>query len=364
MLARSWFRAALTRVSVLQRQSRADECRIAVGSTALGQAQLRSGKAPDLSRGSAVVAPGPAAIARVGVGHVCSGSGVVSTVLGRNNIALQAPPKLAIIQTYLQPLWRSGIVQRQLLSGGNAARSDDTRSVKIAIIEWLSDSLKHAKVVLHPTDKTQRGFNNPVTGRLLCPIVLDYADDSVRRLLETHQATIDGHPVNGSHWPIFAFDEHRYNPAMPWESFLRGRLIVQGFRHIFTSPSSAVADDDGHRGTRTGNAAIHGMTKVTPGSIIYSATQVHFALSSATVFNKNNKKNDTIIFYRSLLDFFEDPRLAAPVADLLEWWNCTVFPTYYQGPQTTAVNHGLQQMHAALQALASQGQDIATLPLA
>ncbi|KAI0362803.1 hypothetical protein OH77DRAFT_1417095 [Trametes cingulata] len=255
-----------------------------------------------------------------------------------------------------QPVTR---ISAALLSGGNAARSDDTRSIKIAIIEWLSDSLKQAKVVLHPTNKSQRGFNNPVTGRLLCPIVLDYADESIRKLLETHQATIDGQPVNGSHWPVFAFDEQRYNPAMPWESFLRGRLVVQGFRHIFTSPSSAVADDarDANRGTRTGNAAIHGMTKVTPGSIIYSATQVHFALSSATVFNKNNRKNDSIIFYRSLIDFFEDARLAAPVADLLEWWNRTVFPTYYQGPQTAVINHGLQQMHAALQALADEVQD-------
>ncbi|KAI9059486.1 hypothetical protein FKP32DRAFT_1579870 [Trametes sanguinea] len=211
----------------------------------------------------------------------------------------------------------------QLLVGSNAARSDDTRSIKIAIVEWLSGSLKDAGVVLRPMDKAQRGFNNPVTGRLLCPVVLDFDDEQMRKLLETHQATIDGEAINGSHWPTFVYDLNKYNPALPWESFLRGRLVVQAFRHIFTSPSSATAvgDEDTHRGTRTGNAALHGMTRVTVGSIIYCATQVHFALSATAVFNKNNKSNDSVVFYHSLVDYFEAPQFAGPVHDLLDWWN-------------------------------------------
>ncbi|KAH9854398.1 hypothetical protein C2E23DRAFT_726445 [Lenzites betulinus] len=223
-----------------------------------------------------------------------------------------------------QPVTRVGAA---LLSGSNAARSDDTRSIKIAIVEWLSSELAAAGVVLHPKDKTQRGFGNPVTGRLLCPIELNYDDDNIRKLLETHQATIGGIPVNGSHWPKFAFDEHQYNPQLPWLSFLRGRLLLSAFRHIFLSPSSATRDDtvNENRGTRAGNAAIHGMTKVTPGSIIYCATQVHFALSSTAVFNKNNKNNNTITFQRSLVEYFENPSLAAPVAELLDWWNRCVF---------------------------------------
>ncbi|KAI8994033.1 hypothetical protein BD414DRAFT_411224, partial [Trametes punicea] len=194
---------------------------------------------------------------------------------------------------------------------------DDTRSVRIAVVEWLSNDLQQASVVLHPNNKANRGFNYPVTDRLLCPMELNYADETF-----THQTTINDEPVSGSHWPTFAFDEDKFNPVTPWESFLRGRLIVQAFRHIFTSPSSATTENnDGSRSTRSGNAALHGMTRVTIGSIIYCATQVHFALSTAAVFNKNNKSNDSVVFYHSLVEFFEYVCFAGPVRDLLDWWN-------------------------------------------
>ncbi|KAI9068225.1 hypothetical protein FKP32DRAFT_1587883 [Trametes sanguinea] len=247
-----------------------------------------------------------------------------------------------------QPLRR---VSSALLAGCNAARSDDTRAIKLAIVEWLSAALQEANVVLHPANKAQRGFNNVVTGRLLCPIVLDYHDDSVRKLLESYQATVDGVPVDGSHWPTFAYDEATYNPALPWQSFLCGRLIIQAFRHVFTSPSSATADDGADSGvsTRSGNAALHGMTRVTPGSIIYCATHVHFALSSTAIFNKNNKGNDSVIFYRSLVEYFDEPRYAAPVKDLLAWWNRTIFPAHHRA-QASMINHGLQSMNAAMDA--------------
>ncbi|KAL1939912.1 hypothetical protein VTO73DRAFT_9612 [Trametes versicolor] len=245
-----------------------------------------------------------------------------------------------------------------LLAGSNAARADDTRSIKIAVVEWLADDLKAAGVTLNPKTKPQRGFLNEVTGRLLCPVVLDYDDPSIRSLLESHQATIDGEPVNGSDWPNFVFDQQGLNPAQPWVNFLRGRLIILAFRHIFISPSSALGDDEleGTRGTRTGNAALHGMMSVTPGSIIYAATHVHFALSSAAVFNKNNQNNDTVVFHRALVAFFEDPLFAAPVADMLTWWNRVIFPTAHQGLATGTINRGLVQMQAAMQAAMQQGE--------
>ena len=46
---------------------------------------------------------------------------------------------------------------------------------------------------------------------------------------------------------------------------------VQAFKHIFTSPSSVEKEN---KATRSGNARIHGMTRVTIASIAYVATQV------------------------------------------------------------------------------------------
>jgi hypothetical protein len=45
----------------------------------------------------------------------------------------------------------------------------------------------------------------------------------------------------------------------------------QAFKHIFTSPSSVDLDP---KATRSGNARIHGMTRVTTASLAYVATQV------------------------------------------------------------------------------------------
>lgn len=56
-------------------------------------------------------------------------------------------------------------------------------------------------------------------------------------------------------------------PSRSLSSYIR-----QTFKHIFTSPSSV---DKEVKATRSGNARIHGMTRVTTGSISYAATQVH-----------------------------------------------------------------------------------------
>ena len=45
----------------------------------------------------------------------------------------------------------------------------------------------------------------------------------------------------------------------------------QAFKHVFTSPSSV---DQEPKATRSGNARIHGMRRVTKASIAYVATQV------------------------------------------------------------------------------------------
>lgn len=46
---------------------------------------------------------------------------------------------------------------------------------------------------------------------------------------------------------------------------------MQAFKHIFTSPSSVEKEA---KATRSGNARIHGMTRVTTASLAYVATQV------------------------------------------------------------------------------------------
>ena len=63
---------------------------------------------------------------------------------------------------------------------------------------------------------------------------------------------------------------------------LSDKYVLKAFKHAFTSPSSA---DKELKATRSGNACLHGMTCVMPGSIAYIATQVlpfHFCSGIST----------------------------------------------------------------------------------
>ena len=69
--------------------------------------------------------------------------------------------------------------------GVSSARSDDTKSLKGAVLDWIFPRDGDMRNVL-PMDpppqplnrnvKTNRGFHHPVTGALLCPAGLDYND--------------------------------------------------------------------------------------------------------------------------------------------------------------------------------------------
>jgi len=98
--------------------------------------------------------------------------------------------------------------------------------------------------------------------------------------------------VAGDQWPLLVYADCTYDSAEPWEGLFRNKLLVwvfliafilqysvnwctynfQAFKHIFTSPSSVNLDA---KATRSGNARIHGMTRVTTASLAYVATQVH-----------------------------------------------------------------------------------------
>jgi hypothetical protein len=100
--------------------------------------------------------------------------------------------------------------------------------------------------------------------------------------------------VCGDQWPLFLYADLAYDPDDPWKGLMRNQLLItvrwchrhchryilshiyQGFKHVFTSPSSVEQEEV--RATRAGNAYIHGMTNVTKASLAYITTQVSFSL--------------------------------------------------------------------------------------
>ena len=93
----------------------------------------------------------------------------------------------------------------------------------------------------------------------------------------------------GDQGTLLLYADCKYDPEEPWDGLFRNKLLVwvcfqclvffffveacdlQAFKHIFTSPSSVEKEA---KATRSGNARIHGMTRVTTASLAYVATQV------------------------------------------------------------------------------------------
>jgi hypothetical protein len=59
--------------------------------------------------------------------------------------------------------------------GAQSARSDDTKSLKSAIIDWITPG-QPTLPLLTRNQKANRGFKHDVTGALLCPAGLDWSD--------------------------------------------------------------------------------------------------------------------------------------------------------------------------------------------
>ncbi|KAH6899085.1 hypothetical protein BKA70DRAFT_1231024 [Coprinopsis sp. MPI-PUGE-AT-0042] len=199
-----------------------------------------------------------------------------------------------------------------MISKGSAnARSDDTRALKSSIVDWITP---HGGVLVPPLQrnvKTDRGFHHDRTGQLLCPATLDWSSPSIREDLRSGQLV-----PSGEQWPLFLYQDHKYDPQDPWRGLLRGPLLIK-------ASSLSLSD---HWATRCSNSRLHGMTSCTVPSIAYIATQVRFALSSTAVFSRNDKITDSERFYNSIVGFLEDPEEHVDVKKLLVWWDRQIFP--------------------------------------
>ncbi|KAG2136453.1 hypothetical protein DEU56DRAFT_871539 [Suillus clintonianus] len=221
--------------------------------------------------------------------------------------------------------------------GAAGARGDDTKTLKSAVLDWISPKGEAIQPPLHRNSKIDRGFNHKLTGSLLCPAGLDWSDPQIFAVVKCQ--------VCGDQWPIFLYAHYVYDHEDPWSGLLRSRLLVCAYKHVFTSPSSV---DREPKATRSSNARLHGMNCVTMASIAYIATQVRFALSSSSVFSRTDTTTDSETFYHSLLDLLEDPEESKEVDELL---TCQVFPTSSAAKRPISANSALSKIRQKRMAL-------------
>lgn len=67
-------------------------------------------------------------------------------------------------------------MSQQITKGSSQARSDDTKSLKSVIVDWIKPTNGELAPPIQRNVKTDRGFHHPRTGELLCPVNLDWKD--------------------------------------------------------------------------------------------------------------------------------------------------------------------------------------------
>ncbi|KAG1806368.1 uncharacterized protein HD556DRAFT_1428517 [Suillus plorans] len=180
-------------------------------------------------------------------------------------------------------------------------------TLKSAVLEWLMPREQPLIPPLSQNIKLDCGFNHEVTSRLLCPTGLDWSD---------------------------------------------------GFKHVFTSPSSVNKEP---KAMRSGNAYLHGMKSVTKGSLAYVATQIWFALSSSSVFSRTDTVTDSENFYHSILDLLEDPDEIKEVTDLMMWWTRHILPNSSSPQRSISKNSALAKIREKCAAFRHARQKILSL---
>lgn len=65
----------------------------------------------------------------------------------------------------------------QLQKGASGAHGDDAANLKPAVVSWLTELLENPAVPLSPNNKSERGFEHELTGKLLCPVEYDWNDE-------------------------------------------------------------------------------------------------------------------------------------------------------------------------------------------
>ena len=64
----------------------------------------------------------------------------------------------------------------QIKKGASSARSDDTKSLKSTIIDWITPRDQALTPALSRNVKVDRGFHHERTGALLCPADMDWSN--------------------------------------------------------------------------------------------------------------------------------------------------------------------------------------------
>ncbi|KAG1878466.1 hypothetical protein C8R48DRAFT_589840, partial [Suillus tomentosus] len=236
-----------------------------------------------------------------------------------------------------------------ILRGADSARGDDTGTLKELVASWVNIECRPPSLI-RIDDKHHRGFVNDACGKLLCPAEWRWEDPVVKAGIRDRTTTFI---VSENSWPSFMYENYQADIKNLESGLFKSRLLIMGFKAIFTSPSSAnEVDGDGdgadiiknnRRARRRSDQA-----KV--------KTCIRFALSNITSWRTVDADFDYQFFWNNIVDFFEDPPGPAALArvnKLLDWWTRKVFGRNHRQDLTPDV-----VKHMSVNSLAAQRQQM------
>ncbi|KAJ3820685.1 hypothetical protein F5880DRAFT_1733206 [Lentinula raphanica] len=187
------------------------------------------------------------------------------------------------------------------------------------------------------SSRTGRGLQNDMTGSLLCPGEIDWNDTNIRAAVKRMDPDYDF--ASSAHSRCFYKDE-KFNPDLPDEGYLQSYLLLQVYRTIYTSPSSANEQSEDVENLPPANkkqasnsrrahvANIIHLSEVTGRSIAYAAVHLHLALTDASRWVHSYDGYNYHDLWNFIVDFFEDPiddEAAKQAKELLKWWTDRIF---------------------------------------
>ncbi|KAG1840743.1 hypothetical protein F4604DRAFT_1939926 [Suillus subluteus] len=182
---------------------------------------------------------------------------------------------------------------RKLKQGADSARGDDTGTLKELVASWVNIECSPTPLI-RMDDKHHQGFVNDACGKLLCPVEWRWGDPVIRAGIRNRTTAFI---VSENSWQTFMYKNYQADAKNLEHGLFKSKLLLMGFKAIFTSPSSANEVDGDSDGA----------------NIIENNCRAHRQSDQA----KNN-----------IVDFFEDapgPAARARVRELLEWWTTKVF---------------------------------------
>ncbi|THH13456.1 hypothetical protein EUX98_g9723 [Antrodiella citrinella] len=202
------------------------------------------------------------------------------------------------------------------------ARTNDLGSLRYDAMSYLVPYEGFSAPSPSDRDKTQRGFWNVVTGRMLCPALTlaEFDADPAAFCCEVRSGEIE---ITHKDYPSFLYDLDE--EASEVDGLLKGPFLVACFRHVFTGGRTAAKRGDGPSSGKATIAQINMMSRVHPRHIAYIATLARFLLSSQHSWDANDHQFEGRAFYYEILGLFDGEGMPMShkkwITDTLAWWD-------------------------------------------